>query len=167
MTPCCCPVSWRFSSFGSAGTVLSHAPAVHKCGRYWGESSQNPRSGLGGSWVGPPTTRGSPSAPPQLDLSMQQLSKVRASSPALILLSYSGLAHPSPCLQGQLYCTGQARYRARSPKCCSCLKAGPVLKPHALRPRPYHQGQLYCAAHARCMAFSSKCCSQQGGGLVL
>lgn len=29
----CCPVSWRFCSFGSTGLAPLHAPAVYRCGR--------------------------------------------------------------------------------------------------------------------------------------
>jgi hypothetical protein len=43
---CCCPVSRRLCSFGSAGLALSHAPADPRGGRCWGRPTQNPRSGI-------------------------------------------------------------------------------------------------------------------------
>jgi hypothetical protein len=44
---CCCLVSWRSCSFGSAGLALSCAPVDHSWGRYWDGSTQIPGSGPG------------------------------------------------------------------------------------------------------------------------
>lgn len=38
---CCCPVTWRSCSFGSAGQACP--PADHKWGKYLGGSTQKPR----------------------------------------------------------------------------------------------------------------------------
>jgi len=46
-TSCCCPVSWRSCSFGSAGPASSHSPAIQRCGRCWDGPTQSSRSGPG------------------------------------------------------------------------------------------------------------------------
>ena len=43
----CCPMSWRFYSFGSSGLVLSHILAFHRWGRFWVGPTQRPESGPG------------------------------------------------------------------------------------------------------------------------
>jgi hypothetical protein len=48
-TPCCCPVSKKSCSFGSAGLIPLHAPAVYRWGGCWGAPTQSPRD-LGLGW---------------------------------------------------------------------------------------------------------------------
>jgi hypothetical protein len=44
---CCCPVSWRSCSLGSAILAPSCVPTVHRQSRYWGRLTQSPGSGPG------------------------------------------------------------------------------------------------------------------------
>lgn len=59
---CCCPVSWRFCSFGSIGP---HALAPHRWGGCWGGLTKSTGSGHGGSWVGQPANSSVPKLPEQ------------------------------------------------------------------------------------------------------
>jgi hypothetical protein len=49
---CCCSVSWRSCSFGTAGLALAWFPIIYKWYRCWGGTTQSPGSGLGGSCAG-------------------------------------------------------------------------------------------------------------------
>lgn len=42
---CCCPVWWRYCSFGFVGLPPSYTPAVHRCFRCLGRQTQSPESG--------------------------------------------------------------------------------------------------------------------------
>lgn len=64
---CCCPMSWRFCSFGSASPAPLGTPSVHKWDRYGVGEFKSLDLGLGDTWVCQPHSF--PAHTPQGELS--------------------------------------------------------------------------------------------------
>lgn len=137
---CCCPVSWRSCGFTSAGLALSYVPAVYRCYRFWSGSTWSPGSGPGWrmSWpacrIAPicyqgELSRTAPAKPPKAATG-KRLGRFSCSR---ALRS----AHLHTCLQSQLHCAAQSRFKAHSPKSEACKELG-----SSLLPRP--PGRLTC-----------------------
>lgn len=110
LLPC---VSWRSCSFGSSESALSATPAVYRWGRYWDGPAQSFEYGHGRllSWSDCQiscTTRANSLALSCLPSSLSTVPGKVQGQHTLALRS-SGLVHPHPYHQIQLYCAAQWR----------------------------------------------------------
>lgn len=77
----------------------------------------------------------------------------------------SRVAHLHSCLQSQLYCAAQSKYRAQLHSAAACKGPGQLSHPPILRlahlvPLPF--GHLFCVAQVKCSGCSYMCSSQGG-----
>lgn len=144
---CCCPVSWRSGSFGTAGPALWWAPVVHRWCRFWGGLIHSSGSSLGViSW------------PPYCNPGVSSTTLFRLAHPILPVagdtvnspaLTPWGPAHLCP--KAWLYCASQGR-------ACSWPGPGP---PHQ-HSWPQGQGVRGGAQHSWAQATSGQMSSQSG-----
>ena len=115
---CCCPVSQRSCSFGSAGPTPSYSPAIQRWGRcLQGTNLKALDPGLGCMCVGQPTGSPKPTRPGRLSstASTRSSSAAAGKGQSKFTCSHALRASSPPTMPAGLLLRCQLRYRAHSP----------------------------------------------------